>query len=155
MVDAKDDKFAELRIWRDANSNGATDDGELMSLHDAGVASLTVSYTELPFLDANDNLHLERSSATLANGKTVDMTDVYFNVDAKDAAKAGVSLPSMADLLRDDHALDTALGQDASVATVAAAPAATAVDAQAQCEMAEVLRRAMAHTTAQPQEMAA
>ena len=155
VVDAKDDKFAELRIWRDANSNGATDDGELMSLHDAGVASLTVSYTALPFLDANDNLHLERSSATLANGKTVDMTDVYFNVDAKDAAKAGVSLPSMADLLRDDHALDTALGQDASVATVAAAPAATAVEAQAQCEMAEVLRRAMAHTTAQPQEMAA
>ena len=155
VVDAKDDKFAELRIWRDANSNGATDDGELMSLHDAGVASLTVSYTELPFLDANDNLHLERSSATLANGKTVDMTDVYFNVDAKDAAKAGVSLPSMADLLRDDHALDTALGQDASVATVAAAPAAPAFDAQAQCEMAEVLRRAMAHTTAQPQEMAA
>ena len=155
VVDAKDDKFAELRIWRDANSNGATDDGELMSLHDAGVASLTVSYTELPFLDANDNLHLERSSATLANGKTVDMTDVYFNVDAKDAAKAGVSLPSMADLLRDDHALDKALGQDASVATVAAAPAAPAVEAQAQCEMAEVLRRAMAHTTAQPQEMAA
>ncbi|MGV8867199.1 MAG: SdrD B-like domain-containing protein [Janthinobacterium svalbardensis] len=155
VVDAKDDKFAELRIWRDANSNGVTDDGELMSLHDAGVASLTVSYTALPFLDANDNLHLERSSATLANGKTVDMTDVYFNVDAKDAAKAGVSLPSMADLLRDDHALDTALGQDASVATVAAAPAAPAVEAQAQCEMAEVLRRAMAHTTAQPQEMAA
>ncbi|MEG2963317.1 MAG: SdrD B-like domain-containing protein, partial [Janthinobacterium sp.] len=72
VVDAYDDKFAELRIWRDANSNGVTDDGELMSLHDAGVASLTVSYTELPFLDANSNLHLERSSATLADGKSVD-----------------------------------------------------------------------------------
>ncbi|WP_071323248.1 SdrD B-like domain-containing protein [Janthinobacterium sp. 1_2014MBL_MicDiv] len=155
VVDAKDDKFAELRIWRDANSNGVTDDGELMSLHDAGVASLTVAYTELPFLDANDNLHLERSSATLVDGKTVDMTDVYFNVDAKDAAKAGITLPSMADLLRDDHALDTALGQDATVATVAAAPAAPAAEAQAQCEMADLLRRAMAHTTAQPQEMAA
>lgn len=155
VVDLHDDKFAELRIWRDANSNGVTDDGELMSLHDAGVTSLTVSYTELPFLDANDNLHLERSSATLADGKTVDMTDVYFNVDAKDAAKAGITLPSMADLLRDDHALDTALGQDATVATVAAAPAAPAAEAQAQCEMAEVLRRAMAHATAQPQEMAA
>ncbi len=152
VVDAKDDKFAQLRIWRDANSNGVTDDGELMSLHDAGVASLTVSYTELPFLDANDNLHLERSSATLVNGKSVDMTDVYFNVDSKDAAKAGITLPSMADLLRDDHALDKALGQGAAGATVAA-PVSQAVDAQAQCEMAEVLRRAMAHTTAQPQEM--
>ena len=156
VVDARDDKFAELRIWRDANSNGVTDDGELMSLHDAGVASLTVAYTELPFLDANSNLHLERSSATLADGKAVDMTDVYFNVDAKDAAKAGIALPNMADLLRDDHALDTALGQAATVATVAVpAAAAPAADAQAQCEMADLLRRAMAHANVQPQEMAA
>ena len=124
VVDPHDDKFAELRIWRDANSNGVTDDGELMSLHDAGVASLTVSYTELPFLDANSNLHLERSSATLADGKSVDMTDVYFNVDAKDAAAAGVALPSMADLLRDDSTLDVVLGQDGTVNTVAAAQAA-------------------------------
>ncbi|KAB8050954.1 hypothetical protein GCN78_12400 [Janthinobacterium rivuli] len=159
VVDAHDDKFAELRIWRDANSNGVTDDGELMSLHDAGVASLTVSYTELPFLDANSNLHLERSSATLADGKSVDMTDVYFNVDAKDAAKAGITLPSMADLLRDDSTLDVVLGQDGTVTTVAAAPAAAGpaaeAQAQAQCEMADLLRRAMAHATTQPQEMAA
>ncbi|NHQ90128.1 SdrD B-like domain-containing protein [Janthinobacterium lividum] len=158
VVDAHDDKFAELRIWRDANSNGVTDDGELMSLNDAGVASLTVSYTELPFLDANSNLHLERSSATLADGKSVDMTDVYFNVDAKDAAAAGVALPSMADLLRDDSTLDVVLGQDGTVNTVAAAQAATvapAAEAQAQCEMADLLRRAMAHANTQPQEMAA
>ncbi|KKO64936.1 Serine-aspartate repeat-containing protein D precursor [Janthinobacterium sp. KBS0711] len=158
VVDAHDDKFAELRIWRDANSNGVTDDGELMSLHDAGVASLTVSYTELPFLDANSNLHLERSSATLADGKSVDMTDVYFNVDAKDAAAAGVALPSMADLLRDDSTLDVVLGQDGAVNTVAAAQAAIvapAAEAQAQCEMADLLRRAMAHANTQPQEMAA
>ena len=131
-----------------------------MSLHDAGVASLAVSYTELPFLDANSNLHLERSSATLADGKSVDMTDVYFNVDAKDAAAAGVHLPSMADLLRDDSTLDVVLGQDGTVTTVAAAPAAAAAaapaaEAQAQCDMADLLRRAMAHATTQPQEMAA
>ena len=156
VVDARDDRFAELRIWRDANSNGVTDDGELLSMHDAGVSSLTVSYTEVPFLDANNNLHLERSSATLADGKSVDMTDVYFNVDAKDAAAAGVTLPSMADLLRDDQSLDVVLGQDGTVTTVAAAPAATVDAATATCavaEAAEVLRRAMAH--AQPQEMAA
>ena len=159
VVDAKDEHFAELRIWRDANSNGVTDEGELMTLHDAGVASLTVAYTALPFLDANSNLHLERSSATLADGRAVDMTDVYFNVDAKDAAKAGVSLPSMADLLRDDHALDVVLGQDGTVTTVAAAPAAPAAAeaaaAQAHSDMADVLRRAMTHVNTQPQEMAA
>ena len=81
-----------------------------MSLAQAGVASLTVGYTELPFVDAQGNLHLERSSATLASGTAVDMTDVYFNVSADDATAAGLKLPTMADLLGDDRALDAVLG---------------------------------------------
>ncbi|WP_317202683.1 SdrD B-like domain-containing protein [Janthinobacterium sp.] len=148
FVDAHDDKFAELRIWRDANSNGVTDAGELMSMHDAGVSSLTVHFTELPFLDANNNLHLERSSATLAGGKSVDMTDVYFNVDAKDAAQAGAHLPTMADLLRDGNALDKVIGQPAAPATVAAVNAAPVLDSHAQCDVADVLRRVLAHAAA-------
>ncbi|MBV7534453.1 carboxypeptidase regulatory-like domain-containing protein [Duganella sp. sic0402] len=101
VVDAHDADFASLLIWQDANSDGKTDAGELMTLTQAGVISLTVAHTELPFLDANNNLHLERSSVTLANGKSADMTDVYFNVAASDAAAAGVSLPSMGELLQE------------------------------------------------------
>jgi hypothetical protein len=63
------------------------------------VTSLNVGYTELPFLDENNNLHLERSSVTLSNGKTADMTDVYFNVDAADAAAAGIVTPTLAELV--------------------------------------------------------
>jgi hypothetical protein len=99
QVNAADAGYASLLIWQDANSNGKTDAGELVGLAAAGVVSLTVAHTELPFLDANHNLHLERSSVTLSNGTTADMTDVYFNVDAADAAAAGVSLPSMAELV--------------------------------------------------------
>jgi protocatechuate 3,4-dioxygenase beta subunit len=101
VVNAADTLFASLRIWQDANSNGKTDAGELLTLSQAGVTSLTVAYTELPFLDANNNLHLERSSVTLANGKTADMTDVYFNVAASDAAAAGVTTPTIADLMQE------------------------------------------------------
>jgi len=111
VVDAKDANFADLRIWQDANSNHQTDAGELMTLAQAGIASLKVGYTELPFLDKQGNLHLERSSATLADGRTADMTDVYFSVSAADAAKAGVQLPNIADLLGGDT-LDGALGAD-------------------------------------------
>jgi protocatechuate 3,4-dioxygenase beta subunit len=99
QVNAADALFSSLRIWQDADSNGKTDTGELISLEAAGVVSLTVAHTELPFLDANDNLHLERSSVTLSNGKTADMTDVYFNVDAADAAAAGIVTPTMAELV--------------------------------------------------------
>ena len=101
VVNASDAHFASLLIWQDANSNGKTDAGELVSLKAAGVVSLNVGYTELPFLDENQNLHLERSSVTLSNGKVADMTDVYFNVAAADAAAAGVTLPTMADLMAD------------------------------------------------------
>ncbi|MTV41158.1 SdrD B-like domain-containing protein [Duganella radicis] len=99
LVDAHDALFASLLVWQDANSDGKTDAGELFSLAQAGVASLKVAYTELPFVDENNNLHLERSSVTLSNGKTADMTDVYFNVSAADAAAAGIVTPTMAELI--------------------------------------------------------
>ena len=39
-IDASDGRFAELKVWRDANGNGATDAGELVSLSDLGIASI-------------------------------------------------------------------------------------------------------------------
>ncbi len=97
LVDAQDAAFGDLRIWQDLNGNHQTDDGELVSLAQAGVVSLKVEHVVLPFVDAQGNLHLERSSATMANGRVADMTDVYFAIDARDAAASGV--PTMADLL--------------------------------------------------------
>jgi serine-aspartate repeat-containing protein C/D/E len=99
LVDANDTDFASLKIWRDLNGNHQTDDGELVSLENAGLLSLAVDYSELPFLDAQGNLHLERGSATLADGRSVDMTDVYFNIAASDAAAAGVDVLGLAELM--------------------------------------------------------
>jgi hypothetical protein len=109
VVDAKDADFNKLLIWQDVNGNHGSDASELMTLAQAGIASLTVGYTELPFIDAQGNLQLERSSATLSSGTSVSMTDVYFNVSADDAKAAGVALPSMADLLG-SNTLDTVVG---------------------------------------------
>ncbi len=106
VVDADDAGFSSLKVWQDANGNHQTDAGELVGLAEAGVTSLAVAYSEVPFVDANGNLHLERSSATLADGSTVDMTDVYFNVAAEDALAAGVELPTLGQLLGDDAGLD-------------------------------------------------
>jgi hypothetical protein len=123
FVNASDADFSKLLVWQDANSNHQTDAGELISLTDAGISSLTVTFTELPFLDAQQNLHLERSSATLTDGQSVSMTDVYFNVSAADAAAAGVKLPSIAQLMGDDRGVDNLLANlpDASSASVTTA----------------------------------
>ena len=129
VVDASDADFGSLRIWRDANSNHQTDAGELMTLADAGLVSLDVSYVELPSVDANGNLHLERSSATMSDGRSVDMTDVYFNVDAADARAAGVQLLSFEELLGEDLSLDLLLGG------VSSSPAATPVGGTAALQV--------------------
>ena len=148
LVNSLDADFGQLMIWRDANGSHATDAGELVSLAQAGVASLTVGYTELPFLDAQGNLHLERSTATLDSGASVDMTDVYFNVSANDAAAAGVNLPSMADLLGDDRALDAVLGGSDKALTSQDRLANEAGFCQAG-EAGEVLRRLAALSQAE------
>jgi hypothetical protein len=102
LIDFNDIDFASLKIWQDANGNHETDAGELLGLLDAGVSSLNVNFTELPFLDAQGNLHLERSSATLVDGRSTDMTDVYFNVAVDDAVEAGVDVSNLANLLSND-----------------------------------------------------
>ena len=88
--------------WQDADGDHATDAGELMSLEEAGIASLDTGFVELPFVDANGNLHLERSTATRVDGSSAYVTDVYFNVAREDADAAGIDLSSVADLLGDD-----------------------------------------------------
>ena len=134
-----DTAFGQLMVWRDANGNHATDAGELVTLTQAGIASLAVGYIELPFLDRQGNLHLERSAATLSDGSSVDMTDVYFNVSVEDAAAAGVTLPSLADLLGDQQSLEALLGSDGQ--TTVSSGLGGADEAQAGTDAGEVLRR--------------
>ena len=101
VVDGLDRDFASLLIWQDANSDGKTGTGELVSLAQAGVVSLKLAYTDLAFLDANNNLHMESSTVTLATGHSAAMTDVYFNVAASDAADAGITAPTIDQLIAD------------------------------------------------------
>ena len=120
LVDAKDAGFADLLVWQDLNGNHQSDAGELRSLAAAGVVSLKTDFIELPAVDAQGNLHLERSGAVMADGSTVDMADVYFNISVADAESAGVVLPSISALLGDDTSLDKLLGMSvAPVATTA------------------------------------
>lgn len=147
VVDARDAHFADLRVWQDSNGNHVTDAGELMTLAQAGVESLTVTYNMLPALDESGNLHGERSSATLTGGQSVDMTDLYFNVSAADAQAAGVSLPSFGDLLGEDRSLGHLLG-GSDMASTCAVHHADTNEAMHAGDAGEVMRRlaALNHT---------
>ncbi|UXH78839.1 calcium-binding protein [Roseateles amylovorans] len=81
VIDLEEAAHARLLLWRDANSNGITDDGELLTLAEAGVASLLVNYTHSNRVDASGNAHRQLGFFVAADGAKVAMNDVWFAAD--------------------------------------------------------------------------
>ena len=88
VIDAKDDIYNELQIWQDKNQNGVVDDGELMSLSEAGIASINLTYENIDVTDESGNGHSQRGTYTKTDGTTSTVEDVWFE---KDAANTVVS----------------------------------------------------------------
>ena len=81
VIDATDVAYAELRVWKDANSNGRTDAGELLTLTEAGVQSVNLGYTNSGFVDVQGNAHKQVGSYTTTDGQTRAATDVWVKTD--------------------------------------------------------------------------
>jgi hypothetical protein len=88
-VDAADARFSELLLWADVNGNHRTDIGELSTLAARGVAGLSTRYVMAPE-EQNGNWLLERGTATFADGRTVQLVDAYFRIDAPQADAAAI-----------------------------------------------------------------
>jgi hypothetical protein len=67
VIDSQDAIFSKLRIWRDANHNGISEPWELISLQDAGIKSISLSYTESGYIDRWGNRFRYRAKV-IANG---------------------------------------------------------------------------------------
>ena len=90
-VDAADVAFSSLRVWKDANRNGVTDAGELLTLSQAGVASISTTYLDTAFIDEHRNYHLQSGSFTRTNGTSGGVSDVWFQVDYADTDPVGIN----------------------------------------------------------------
>lgn len=82
VIDASDPIFAELRVWVDANIYGHTDEGELLTLEEAGIQAINVAYDNSSYIDANGNEHRQVGSFVTTEGETRTATDVWFQTDA-------------------------------------------------------------------------
>lgn len=82
VIDAHDPVYAQLRVWVDADTNGRTGEGELLTLEEAGVRSISVAYTNSTHVDAQGNAHKQAGSYTTTEGETRLATDVWFQADA-------------------------------------------------------------------------
>ena len=76
VINAMDAQFADLRVWRDADGDGVTDAGELVSLQDAGIASIGLAH-DGSVTAQNGNLLMGQAVVTHTDGSTTQMTDAW------------------------------------------------------------------------------
>ncbi|MCX7192031.1 MAG: hypothetical protein NTY60_00095, partial [Proteobacteria bacterium] len=80
-VDSTEAAAAGIKIWKDANQNGITDAGELLTLKQAGISSLATGYTVGSTVDAQGNTLGLTGSYTATDGTRHAMDDVWFATD--------------------------------------------------------------------------
>jgi hypothetical protein len=80
LIDDRDTKFSELMVWQDANSDGKTDKGELISLAKLNIHSLSLHAEQSQEIN-NGNLIGLMGSYTTTDGATHTMGDVWFSVE--------------------------------------------------------------------------
>ncbi len=78
QVNASDSAFASLRVWRDANSNGIADSGELHTLQALGVTALNTAHTTGTTNLADGNQIAERGTYVGTDGRTGLLGDLNF-----------------------------------------------------------------------------
>ena len=81
VIDANDAVYTQLRMWVDVNGNGTVDTGELETLQQAGVASISLASTTQTADTQAGNTITATGSFTRVDGTTGAIDDVNFNVD--------------------------------------------------------------------------
>ncbi|WKT60104.1 calcium-binding protein [Microbulbifer thermotolerans] len=89
LVDAQDSAFSALQIWRDLNGNGVSDAGELQSLADVGVVSISTDYSHSDQVDVHGHEHRQVATVMLSDGTASTAADVWFKVDASRRVNSG------------------------------------------------------------------
>ena len=80
-VDAQDTDFAKLKVWRDLNQDGVSQDGELFTLAELNIQSLDAAYQDVNTRLGNGNTVAQKGSYTLSDGTTREMGDLLLAAD--------------------------------------------------------------------------
>ncbi len=103
QIDAADERFEDLRLWQDRNSDGVAQEAELVSLHQAGIAAIDLDAATVDYRVAAGAV-THAGTVTLADGTTREVLDVWFDNDTSwtrdttgpDISVAASRLPGLA-----------------------------------------------------------
>ena len=92
-IDASDARFGELKVWKDANANGVTDEGELKSLADIGITEIALARSAVDAsVKPGRNLPLSTAVFTWDNGVTATIGNVALGFDPSSQKPAAPTL---------------------------------------------------------------
>jgi hypothetical protein len=90
-IDSADQVFAKLRVWQDANGDGVTDTGELQSLSQLGIASISLNGQAVNGTTPQGTEIRTYSTFTRTDGTTSGVYDAVFGNDQTDTVYRGES----------------------------------------------------------------
>ena len=84
VLDARDTRFADFKVWTDANSNGVVDAGEMQTLAQAGIKSLNLQVKDgtAARLDDGSIIH-GLFDVQRTDGKTIQGADVSLSYNSQ------------------------------------------------------------------------
>ena len=80
IINSSDSDWSQLDIWQDTNGNGVVDAGELETLAQAGITSISLNYSTTN-TTLNGNSVVGVSTVTFASGSTTTADEVDFAAD--------------------------------------------------------------------------
>ena len=120
FIDARDAAYGDILVWRDANSDGASQAGELLSLAESGITAIDLGAAET-LRSVDGSTIFAEGEFVRADGTTGAYAGVAFGsgleVDSEDKARQAAIAAGMAMILYAASLQDVAAGLDEVVVT--------------------------------------
>lgn len=93
--DSSDTAWNQVKVWKDSNKNGVVDNGELLSLEQAGIENIDLNYQNSNAVDANGNTVGQIGTFDKENGTQGNISDIWFNTDLMDTVdRTNIEIPA-------------------------------------------------------------
>lgn len=87
VIDANDTQFGDLLVWLDANGDGISQSGELYTLTDLNITSISLSYNQIGYM-LNGN-QIRESGTFVIDGQTREIADAWLKYDDTNSIYGG------------------------------------------------------------------